>query len=107
MEWNIAQMDCYPEVDGAKDVVFTVHWNCSASEVVGENTYNGYVYGSVGVQLNAEEGFTPYAELTKDQVVGWVKDVLGEETVAATEANVAQQIEDQKNPKVVSPALPW
>ena len=107
MEWNIVQLDCYPEKDGETDVVFTAHWNLTATEVVGEETYTGYVYGSVGVTLDAEAPFTPYAQLTKEQVVGWVKDALGEETVAAHEAAVLQQIEDQKNPKVVSFALPW
>ena len=103
MEWNITQMDCYPEVDGEKDVVFTIHYDCTQTE--GE--YSGRVYGTVGVTLEAGSPFTPYADLTKDQVIGWVKDALGAETVAATEANVAQQIEDQKNPPVVSPPLPW
>jgi hypothetical protein len=51
------------------------------------------------------EAFTPYADLTQDQVLGWVwangvdKD--------ATEAAVEQQIANAKNPPVVSPALPW
>ena len=103
MEWNISQLDCYPEFEGKADVVFTAHWNVSAVD----GDYNGYAYGSVGLTLDPEAAYTPYAELTKDQVVGWVKAALGEETVAATEANVAQQIEDKKNPKVVSPALPW
>ena len=107
MEWIINQMDCYPDVDGDVDVVFTVHYGCKAEEVVGEETYTGYVYGTVGVTHDAESQFIPYASLTKEVVVGWVKEALGEETVAATEAAVAQQIEDQKNPKVVSPALPW
>ena len=103
MEWNVTQLDCYPELDGKTDVVFTAHWNVTA--VDGE--YTGYVYGSIGLTLNPEEPYTEYADLTKDQVIGWVKAAMGEETVAATEANVLQQIEDQKNPKVVSPALPW
>ena len=51
--------------------------------------------------------FTPYEDLTQDQVVGWTKDALGDEQVAATEANVAAQIETQKNPPVVTPPLPW
>ena len=101
--WNVSQMDCYPEVDGEKDVVFTIHYDCTETD--GE--YSGRVYGSVGVTLESGAPFTPYADLTKEQVVGWVKDALGEETVAATEANVAQQIADQKNPPVVRPPLPW
>ena len=107
MEWNVTQLDCYPELDGKTDVVFTAHWNVTANETVGEETYTGYVYGSIGLTLDPEEPYTEYANLTKDQVIGWVKAAMGEETVTATEANVLQQIEDQKNPKVVSPALPW
>ena len=103
MEWNISQLDCYPTEDGEVDVVFTAHWDLIATE----GDYSGRVYGSVGITHNAESVFIPYNELTKEVVVGWVKEAIGEETVAAHEAAVLQQIEDQKNPKVISPALPW
>lgn len=105
--WKVVQLDCYPQYEGETDVVFTAHWNLTAEEVVGEKTYTGYAYGSVGVSLDAEAPFTPFAQLTKEQVVGWVKDALGEEQVASLEASVTAQIEEQKNPKVISPALPW
>lgn len=101
--WNISQLDCYPTEDGEVDVVFTAHYDCV--EVDGE--YTGRVYGTVGITHDSKEPFTPYADLTKEQVVGWVKEALGDETVAATEAAVAQQIADQKNPPVVRPPLPW
>ena len=101
--WNVSQMDCYPKVDGEKDVVFTIHYDCTETE----GDYSGRVYGTVGVTLDAGAPFTPYADLTLDQVIGWVKGALSEETVAATEANVLQQIADQKNPPVVRPPLPW
>ena len=101
--WNVVQMDCYPEVDGEQDVVFTVHWTLTGVE--GDLT--GLVYGSVGVTVSAEEPFTPYADLTLEQVVGWVQEALGAEQVAAYEANVTQQIDNQINPPVVTPPLPW
>jgi hypothetical protein len=96
-------MDAYPEQDGETDVVFTVHWTLSATD----GTYNGSVYGSVGVTLDEGSTFTPYAELTEAQVVGWVQTALGAEQVAAYEANVAEQIANQINPPVVTPPLPW
>jgi hypothetical protein len=101
--WNVQQMDCYPELDGDTDVVFTVHWQLNGTD----GTYNGSVYGSVGVTLDPDAPFVPYADLTEAQVVGWVQDALGEEQVTAYEANVAQQIENQINPPVVTPPLPW
>lgn len=111
MKWGVVQMDAYPEYQGQTDVVFTVHWNLTGTQIVGDapdqKTYTGYVYGSVSVTLNSEEPFTPYADLTEAQVIGWVEDALGEEQVAAYEANVGQQIADQINPPVVTPPLPW
>ena len=101
--WNVVSMDAYPELDGQADVVFTCHWVLSGTD----GTYNGSVYGSVGVTLDPDAPFTPYASLTQAQVVGWVQDALGEEQVASYEANVAQQIENQINPPVVTPPLPW
>ena len=102
--WNVVSMDCYPDVEGKVDVVFNVHWAVNGSD--GDIIASG-AYGSVGLTLDPEAPFTPYQDLTKDQVLGWVKDALGEEAVAANEALVAQQIESQKNPPVVSPPLPW
>jgi len=101
--WSVVSMDCYPELDGETDVVFTCHWTLSGTD----GTYNGSVYGSVGVTLDPDAPFVPYADLTEAQVVGWVQDALGEEQVTAYEANVAQQIENQINPPVVTPPLPW
>jgi hypothetical protein len=99
--WNVVQMDAYPEYEGEPDVVFTVHWTLSGTD----GTYSGSSYGSVGITLTEGSTFTPYADLTLDQVLGWVwangvdKD--------ATEAAVAAQIEAQINPTVVTPPLPW
>ena len=101
--WSIAQLDCYPEYEGNTDVVFTAHWILTG--VDGEHT--GSVYGTVGLILDPEASFTPFADLTEAQVIGWVHGAMGEETVAAHEANVAAQIEALINPPVVRPALPW
>lgn len=101
--WAVVQMDCYPEAEGETDVVFTVHWTLTATD----GTYTGYVYGSQGVTYEAGSPYTPYADLTETQVIGWVQSAMGEEQVAAYEANAAEQIANQINPPVVTPPLPW
>jgi hypothetical protein len=101
--WTVAQLDCYPEYEGHKDVVFTAHWRLDGTD--GEHTAG--VYGSVGLTLDPEAKFTPYADLTQAQVIGWVKDALGEEQVTSYEESVAKQIEALINPPVVNPPLPW
>jgi hypothetical protein len=72
-----------------------------------EDTYEGYVYGTVSITLDEGGEYTPYNQLTQEQVIGWVKDSLGEEQVTELEANVATQIQNQKTPPVVTPPLPW
>jgi len=87
--WNVEQMDTYPEKDGLTDVVFKVHWTLVGTE---EN-YRGSVYGTVLVTLDEESIYTPYNELTQEQVVGWIKESLGAEKVTSYEDNVATQIQ--------------
>lgn len=101
--WAVAQMDCYPEEDGETDVVFNVHWTLAGAEA----GFTGYVYGTQGVSLDPAATFTPYADLTEAQVIGWVQAAMGAEQVAAYEANVSEQINDQIVPPVVAPPLPW
>lgn len=101
--WAINQMDCYPEYDNETDVVFNVHWT-----LIGSNgTYQGSVYGTQPLTLSGDTPFTPFADLTEEQVLGWMLQAMGAEKVAEYEANVAAQIEAQINPPVVTPPLPW
>lgn len=98
--WLVSAMDCYPLENNNADVVFNVHWTCSGSD--GE--YSGSVYSTCAVP-GPDSSFTPYNQLTQDQVLGWIwangvdKD--------ATEAAVEQQIQNQINPPIVSLPLPW
>ena len=92
--WDVVQMDRLTS-DG---FVVTVHYTVSA--VDGEFTAS--TYGTVGYTQESEN-FTPFDQLTKEQVVGWVQNSLGKETV---EENLTAQIEAQKNPVQVS-GLPW
>ena len=88
------------ERDAATGFVNVVHWQITDSDADG-NT--GSVYGSIGLE---GELVTPFDQLTEAQVVQWVKDAMGAETVAAHEANVAAQIAEAKAPKTAT-GMPW
>ena len=105
--WNIVAMDCVPSVDNLTDYVVTAHWTLTGTDTATPpNT--GSVYGTVSFEVNPDKpDYTPYADLTLAEVVGWVQGALGAEQVAAYEANVATQIENQINPPIVQPPLPW
>jgi hypothetical protein len=49
--------------------------------------------------------FTPYADLTQEQVLGWC--YANGVDQAATEAAIQQNIDNQINPPIVQPPLPW
>lgn len=98
--WTVTQMDCYPQYDAETDVVFTVHWTCSGTD----GAYNASVYSTCAVPLTGGS-FTPYSQLTQEQVLGWIWANGVDQ--AATEAAVDQQIQNQINPPVVTPPLPW
>jgi hypothetical protein len=99
--WSVVAMDEYPEQDSQQDVVFNVHWTLSGTDV----TYSCSTYGSQGVSVDSAGTFTPYADLTQEQVLGWIWDSGVDKD--AQEANVAAQIENQINPTAVSLPLPW
>jgi hypothetical protein len=90
-------MDCYPQEGGNTDVVFNVHWTCAGTD----GTYNASVYSTCAVPAPTGSAFTPYANLTQEQVLGWIWANGVDQ--AATEVAVLQQI----NPPVVKPPLPW
>ena len=99
--WVITAMDCYPQEGGNTDVVFNVHWTCSGTD----GTYSASVYSTCAVPAPTGSAFTPYANLTQEQVLGWIwADGVDK---AVTEAAVQQQIDSQINPPVVTPPLPW
>ena len=103
--WVVSAMDEYPTTpDNLTDVVFIVHWRRNATDVVGDKTYFADVYGVLNVPAPSPEDFTPYPDLTFDQVCGWLDAGLD---VPAIDAGLAVQIENLINPPVVSLPLPW
>ena len=97
---TIERMDCYPEEAGETDVVCTVYWRMTANN----GDYSATAYGSCGITFVEGEPFTPYADLTFQQVWEWVAAKVNMDDM---KASLDKQIEAQVNPPIVSPPLPW
>lgn len=93
--WNVVNMD--RNTDGG--FVTTCHYTVSATD--GEFTAS--TYGTVGYTEEEGKSYIPYASLTQAEVVAWVQESLGVDTVQDA---LAAQIEAQKNP-VQESGLPW
>jgi hypothetical protein len=101
--WAITQMVCYPEYESQTDVVFQVGYSLTGQEDV----YTSSIIGSTDVTYTGGTQYTPYDQLTEAQVIGWVQDALGAETIVAYEAQIAAIVTEQVNNPTVSPPLPW
>ena len=81
--------------------VFCAHYTVAAND----GTYSSSAYGSIGFQR--PDNLIPYADLTEDIVIFWLKEALGgDEKVAEIEAALQCQIDQQRAPTKAS-GVPW
>ena len=100
LNWIIERL-LVRKVEGTySDVVITADWRCNGTQ----ESFSGTCYGSCSFQPPSGE-FTPYEDLTQEQVLNWCFSNGVDKT--AIEANVTAQIENQINPPVIAPPLPW
>jgi hypothetical protein len=106
--WSINQLTAYPTYESKSDVVFKVQWSYSGRDANGVGSSRG---GITDVTYSAGAPFTPYADLTESQVLGWVTPTITNVQLADMEAGIAGDIDWQiqqaaaDNP--VTPPLPW
>lgn len=108
--WVIEWMQTTPTTSNPPEVVLTAGWRCNGTETTGSGdtamTYAATSYGTCSFPQPAEGGaFTPYADLTQAQVLGWCWNNGIDQ--AAVEASVQAVIDSQINPTVIQPPLPW
>jgi hypothetical protein len=102
--WVIEWMQTTSTTATPPETVLTAGWRCNGAETANAVDYTTTLYSSVGFPMPSGT-FTPYDQLTQEQVLGWCwangvdKD--------ATEASIQSQIDSQINPTVIQPPLPW
>jgi hypothetical protein len=96
--WNIAQLERH----AADGIVFIAHYTVDAND----GTYSAGAYGSVSFEA-PEGSVIPFASLTPEIVISWVKEKLGgDEKVQEIEAALQSQLDEQRAPSKAS-GLPW
>jgi len=104
--WVIEYMQTTPTTATPPETVITAGWRCNGSQASAgtQLPYTATSYGSAS--FPAPEGsFTPYDQLTQQQVLGWCWANGVDQT--AVEAGVQANIDAQINPPVIQPPLPW
>ena len=96
--WGIAQMERHTS-DG---IVIVVHYTVAAND----GTYGSSAYGSIGLEA-PEDNIIPYASLTPEIIIGWVKERLGGgDKVEEIEATLQAQLDEKTSPTKAT-GVPW
>jgi hypothetical protein len=104
-EFIISQLDSIPSLDGMDKVISVIHWRAQKEfEEDGVVVFTSDTYGALSLTAPHEASFTPYNEVTKEMVEGWLEAGLDCEAI---EANLDAQIENFLNPPIVAYPLPW
>lgn len=98
--WKIEALDCKPQEGSLTDVVITAHWRANGEQ----DGFTASVYGTCSFGQPGDP-FVPYDQLTEQMVLGWCWTSGVDKD--ATEAAVQTQLDNQINPPVIQPALPW
>ncbi len=98
--WEISQLECYPTHEGKTNVVSAIHWCRQAID----GSYIAAIGGIESIDFDSTAPFTPYENLTKNQVEKWLENSFGNAKIAALDEGLNNNINRQMNPL---PSLPW
>ena len=94
-------MGCYTEIDGLSDVVFKIVWALNGQD----GNFYASALTSTEVPYVAGQPFTPYEDLTQEQVLGWIDQYTPAEQITTLETQVSESIATQQ--EIQYPKLPW
>ncbi len=103
-ELSIKNIETAPTEGDLQDVVKIIHYMYIGKETIDSKDFHGYAIGAVEMNAPSSDSFTSFADLTEDQVTAWVEPKLD---LVSIKADVASQIEIQKNPPTVVKSNPW
>jgi hypothetical protein len=102
-EWNFPALEVVKNKDSLINVIKTAHWVYS----VENNGYVASIHGAVDLSDPNPASFTPYENVTKEQVQGWVEEAFGQKTLDDMKFNLNELLAQQQTPTNEVLAPPW
>lgn len=93
---NIVEVTKFPQLAGQTDVVFAIKWRLVGSDEDGCTAMTQYISNFSYVE---GQPFTPYGELTPEQVESWLEPTVSEDVIAADKQNIEAAIAIQQATK--------
>ena len=94
--WNVTNLVRY----AATEMIFSLEWELIA--VLGYHLVSAY--GSI--DLEPSENPIPFIDLSPELITDWLMDALGPENQKEIESGLAEALNAQANPTVLS-GMPW
>lgn len=103
--WDCKTVDV-KTIDDNTDTVFLVHWRLNAEDdantvkdIQGNDIpATASVYGTQSLDTSDLSSFTAFADLTNDQISGWVQSSMSESKVTEIKSNLSNQIAELVTP---------
>jgi len=92
--WNCKTVDV-KTIDGNEDTVFNVHWRLTG---IDDASNSSRVYGTQELDTSDLSNFIDFADLTNDQITGWVESAMGEDKVTEYKSAISNQITELVTP---------
>ena len=93
--WKIYAVGRNTTVGDLENVVKTVKWELIGTSDAG---HVGRFHGNSTLIFNPENDFTPFEQLTEEQIISWVESHLDETEMAAYKRAVDLEIDSQAEP---------
>lgn len=101
--WTITSLGSYPEYEGQADVVFVIY----ATYTGVDGQFSSSINVGQSLILDSNTAFTPYADLTEEQVLGWLITALTPLQISQMQTKITTQILAEQQQSYVQLPLPW
>ena len=105
--WSILSLECKTSENGLSNVVYKVYWKCTLTEIIGEKTYSSEISSCSIIPSPDVNNFTQYELLTKEQVITWVLDTIGNQNLQEFYKLLQNDLNEQISPTVINLTPPW
>jgi hypothetical protein len=102
--FKITNIYCYPTYETFENFVFSILWDYVGTD----GTYVSNILGSTDIPYNPNAEYTPYENLTEEEVISWVEQYTEASRLEDARYIISSRItEESKPPSVINPKLPW
>ena len=102
--WDLNPLTVYTTLSSYDNVVCAVNWTINAQQNSNGVVYTTFSKGQVSLDVSTLSGFTPYAQLTQDQVLSWIMPYINLNDILAQLQN---NLDTQMAPPIANLPPPW